>query len=143
MSSRTTRLQSSQVRTLAAYAAILATMRAEAAFANATDPSTEQDSCTALGVTGATLTAVCRRRDGSFNARTAIRMRGIDNVKGKLAYARHPTASSTYQDSCETIDVIGATLTATCRRRDGSCNDQTTIRMRGIDNVNGKLTSSK
>jgi hypothetical protein len=68
--------------------AILATMPVETAFANATDPSTYQDSCTCLGVTGATLTAVCRRKDGSFNDQTTIRIRGIDNVNGKLTYSK-------------------------------------------------------
>jgi hypothetical protein len=143
MSYLTKLMQSSHVLTVAVCGAILATMPVETAFAKATDPSTYQDSCTSLGVTGATLTAVCRRRDGSFNDQTTIRIRGIDNVNGKLAYARNPTAISTYQDSCENIDVIGATLIAKCRRRDGSFNDQTTIRIRGIDNVNGKLTYAK
>jgi CVNH domain len=118
-------------------------MPVETAFAKATDPSTYQDSCSTIEVVGATLRAVCRRRDGSFNAQTAIRIRGIDNVEGKLTYARHPTAISTYQDSCENIDAIGATLMAKCRRRDGSFNEKTTIRIRGIDNVNGKLAYSK
>jgi hypothetical protein len=138
-----TKLFRSHVMTLAACGAILATMPVEAAFAKATDPSTYQDSCLALDVAGATLTAVCRRKDGSLNARTAIRIRGIDNVNGKLTYSRNPTAISTYQDSCENTGVIGATLTAKCRRKDGSFNEKTTILIRGIDNVNGKLTYSK
>jgi acetylornithine/succinyldiaminopimelate/putrescine aminotransferase len=55
-------IQSSYVRTLAACGAILATMPVEAAFAKATDPSTYQDSCQALDVAGATLTAVSEKR---------------------------------------------------------------------------------
>jgi hypothetical protein len=136
-------IQSSHVMTLAACGAILATIPVQAAFAKATDPSTYQDSCTGISVSGATLTAVCRRRDGSFNTKTAILIRGIDNANGKLTYSRNSTAASTYQDSCDHIQVFGATLTAQCRRRDGSFNTKTTILIRGIDNVNGKLAYSK
>lgn len=136
-------IRSSGVRTLAACGAILATMPVEAAFAKATDPSTYQDSCTGTSISGGTLTAVCRKKDGSLNTKTAIRIRGVDNANGKLTYSRTPTAGSTYQDSCQSLAVFGATLTAKCRRRDGSFNDKTTILIRGIDNVNGKLTYSK
>lgn len=136
-------IQSSHVRTLAACAAILATMPVEAAFAKATDPSTYQDSCTGTSISGATLTAVCRKKDGSLNTKTAILIRGIDNANGKLSYSRNPNAGSTYQDSCQSLGVFGATLSAKCRKRDGSFNDKTTILIRGVDNVNGKLTYSK
>jgi hypothetical protein len=81
-------IQSSYVMTLAACGAILATMPVEAAFAKATDPSTYQDSCTDTAVSGATLTAVCRRRDGSLNTKTTILIRGIDNVNGKSTYSK-------------------------------------------------------
>ena len=81
-------IQSSHAMTLAACGAILATMPVEAAFAKATDPSTYQDSCESLGVFGATLTAKCRRRDGSFNEKTTILIRGVDNVNGKLSYSK-------------------------------------------------------
>ena len=81
-------IRSSGVRTLAACGAILATMPVEAAFAKATDPSTYQDSCTNPSVSGATLTAVCRKKDGSFNTKTSILVRGVDNVNGKLTYSK-------------------------------------------------------
>ena len=81
-------IQSSHVTTLAACGAILATMPVETAFAKATDPSTYQDSCTGTSVSGATLTAVCRKKDGSFNTKTSILVRGIDNVNGKLTYSK-------------------------------------------------------
>ena len=81
-------IRSSGVRTLAACAAIFATMPVDAGFAKATDPSTYQDSCTGTSISGATLTAVCRRKDGSLNTRTAILIRGIDNVNGKLTYSK-------------------------------------------------------
>jgi hypothetical protein len=45
-------IRSSGVGTLAACAAILATMPVEAAFAKATDPSTYQDSCTGTSISG-------------------------------------------------------------------------------------------
>jgi hypothetical protein len=142
MSYLTKLFQPSRLVTLAACGAILATMLVEGAFAKATDPSTYQDSCTGISASGATLTAVCRKRDGTFNIKTAILIRGIDNVEGKLTYSRNATAASTFQDSCNNIDVVGATLTAQCRRRDGSFHE-TTILIRGVDNVEGKLTYSK
>jgi hypothetical protein len=136
-------IQSSHAMIFAACGAILATMPVETALAKATDPSTYQDSCTGTSVSGATLTAVCRRKDGSLNTRSAIVIRGIDNANGKLIYSRNPNAASTYQDSCQSLGVFGATLTAKCRRKDGSFNEKTTILIRGIDNVNGKLSYSK
>jgi hypothetical protein len=88
MSYLTKLMQSSPVLTLAVCGALLATMPVETAFAKATDPSTYQDSCSTIEVVGATLRAVCRKRDGSFNTKTTIRIRGIDNVNDKLAYSQ-------------------------------------------------------
>jgi CVNH domain len=133
--------QFSHLMTLAVCGAILATIPVEAAFAGPTDPSSYQTSCQPTGVSGATLEAFCRRIDGTLR-RTAILIRGIQNTNGKLTYSSNPTASSTYQDSCVDTSVIGATLEADCRIRNGTSR-RTGIRIRGIDNTNGKLTYSK
>ncbi|WP_254173513.1 CVNH domain-containing protein [Planktothrix pseudagardhii] len=52
-------------------------------------------------------------------------------------------ASSSYQLTCEDIDIYGSVLEATCRRRDQSLN-QTDLLLKGIENIDGtlKVTSS-
>ncbi|MCC5666707.1 CVNH domain-containing protein [Nostoc sp. CHAB 5784] len=132
--------QSPRLITLAVCSAMLATIPIGAAFAGPSSPSTYQNSCRNIGAAGATLTASCRRRNGSFN-RTSILIRGIDNIDGNLRYSSRPTAASSYQASCRNIGVTGATLTASCRRRNGTFN-RTSILIRGIDNINGNLRYS-
>ncbi|MCC5627214.1 CVNH domain-containing protein [Nostoc sphaeroides CHAB 2801] len=132
--------QSPRLMTLAVCSAMLATVPIDAAFAGPSSPSTYQNSCRNIGVTGATLTANCRRRNGTFN-RTSILIRGIDNINGNLRYGSSPTAASSYAASCQNIRVSGATLRANCRTRNGRLNS-TSILIRGIDNINGNLRYS-
>jgi hypothetical protein len=47
-------------------------------------------------------------------------------------------APSSYQNSCSNISIAGATLVATCRRIDGS-NNQSSIVLQGIENIDGRL----
>ncbi|MGG6296588.1 CVNH domain-containing protein [Leptolyngbya sp. AN02str] len=49
--------------------------------------------------------------------------------------------ASTYQDSCENISISGDLLSAFCRTRSGDFV-QTSIVLRGIDNVNGMLVAT-
>ncbi len=49
--------------------------------------STFQNSCTDITVTGATLSATCRRMDGGFT-QTSIPIFGIENINGNLQYVR-------------------------------------------------------
>jgi hypothetical protein len=49
------------------------------------EPSTFQNSCTGIGIAGATLFAHCRRIDGGFD-RTSIVVPGIANIDGVLRY---------------------------------------------------------
>lgn len=99
--------------------------------------SSFQSSCTNVSIAGDTLSANCRRRDGRFN-RTAIRIRGIHNNNGNLVFTNLNTASS-FQSSCTNISIAGNTLSANCRRRNGSFN-HTSILVPGISNNNGNLT---
>jgi hypothetical protein len=98
--------------------------------------SSFQSSCTNISVVGATLSATCRRVDGSFN-RTSIVLRGIANVNGRLMLTQ-PDDPATFQDSCQNIRVIGDTLTATCRKIDGAFV-QTSVLIPNIANANGHL----
>ncbi|KAB8331488.1 hypothetical protein SD80_023610 [Scytonema tolypothrichoides VB-61278] len=133
--------RSPRLMTLAACGAIMATIPINPpALAAPTDPSSYQNSCQNIGVSGATLTAQCRRRNGTFN-NTSILIRGIYNDDGNLRYTSNATAASSYAASCQNIRVSGATLTAQCRRRNGTFNN-TSILIRGIYNDNGVLRYS-
>ena len=63
----------------------------------------------------------------------------VTTVWGGTNVARAQGASS-YQLSCRGIGVSGARLLAQCRRMDGSWAD-TSIHIRGINNINGVLQS--
>ena len=104
--------------------------------AHAQQMSSYQDSCHHIRVQGATLYADCRRIDGSFN-NTAIEIRGIANIDGNLQFSSMAQPSS-YQLTCRHIRVFGATLTALCRRIDGTWNESSTM-IPGIANINGNL----
>ena len=123
---------------VAACGAILATASINTGKAQAYDSTSYENSCSRISIQGDTLSAYCRRVDGSYN-RTAIRVRGIENNNGNLSYRSNPNAYSTYQNSCSRIYVAGDTLSAYCRRVDGSYNN-TAIEISGISNANGVLS---
>ena len=104
--------------------------------AQAESASSYQNSCNRIQVIGSTLTASCRRMDGSFS-NASILIRGIHNNNGVLQFGGMGQASS-FQNSCRNIEVVGSTLSANCRRMDGGFN-RTTILIRGIHNNNGVL----
>ena len=54
---------------------------------NSRDPSTFQDTCRNIRISGARLSARCERLDGSYS-RTSILIRGIHNNNGRLEYTR-------------------------------------------------------
>ncbi|GAB1539436.1 hypothetical protein NUACC21_21020 [Scytonema sp. NUACC21] len=83
------------------------------------------------------LSATCKKIDGILN-NTSIRIFGIENVNGVLTF-NHLNNSSSFQTSCFNIKVEdGDLLSATCKKIDGSLNN-TSIRILGIENVNGVL----
>jgi hypothetical protein len=104
--------------------------------ARAQQPASFQSSCKDISIAGATLSAICRRKDGSFN-QTSIVLRGIANINGQLRLTQ-PDAPATFQDSCQNIHVVGNTLTATCRRADGS-SSESSILIPEITNIDGNL----
>jgi hypothetical protein len=106
-----------------------------AGHARAQSASSFQQSCNNIRVTGSTLSASCRRVDGSFN-NTSILLKGIANNNGVLQVTG--TGQSSFQDSCTDISVAGSTLSANCRKIDGSFNG-TSILIPGIANNNGVL----
>ena len=108
-----------------------------AAFPACAQPmSSFQDSCRHIRVERATLSADCRRIDGNFN-QTAIEIRGIENINGNLQFSSMVKPSS-YQLTCRHIRAAGSTLTALCRRIEGTFNESS-ILIPGVANINGNL----
>jgi hypothetical protein len=105
-------------------------------YAQAQSASSYQRSCNNIQVSGSTLSASCRRVNGSFND-TSILIKGIANNNGVLQFTGMGQESS-FQNSCSHIGVAGSTLLANCRRMDGSFN-RTSILIPGIANINGVL----
>jgi hypothetical protein len=95
-----------------------------------------QSSCTNIAIVGATITATCRRADGTFN-QTSIVLSGIANVNGRLTQTGG-NSTSTFQSSCQNVQVVGSTLTANCRQQNGSFANSSVL-IPGITNNNGVL----
>ena len=111
-------------------------------MAGPTSPSSYQNSCQSIKFAREDLIqATCRATNGSFKSRL-IRIRGIDNQNGNLAYSSNPTAPATYFRTCCAIRVNGATLSANCSQANGSLKS-TSILIRKIDNQNGNLRYSQ
>src|SRR5476651_1821470 len=104
--------------------------------ASAQSASTYAASCRHIGVAGKTLLADCRRLDGSYK-KTDLPIAGVENRNGALRYSSIYQAS-TFQDSCEDIQVAGRILSAKCRRIDGGFS-KSSIAIPGIENVDGDL----
>jgi hypothetical protein len=107
-----------------------------AGAAHAQRASTFQLSCTEVSNVGNTLSAKCRRLDGSF-VRSTILIPSVENIDGDLRFtgAGQP---STYQDTCLDAGIVGNRLFARCRRIDGGFN-RATILVPGIENADGVL----
>ncbi len=118
------------------WVVLLGAILAPITRANAQAASTFQDSCRNIAIAGNTLSAECRRIDGSF-ARTSILLRGVANNDGTLTLVNLGSPSS-FQNSCSNIQITGVTLTAACRRMNGSSRDSS-ILLPGIGNDNGVL----
>jgi CVNH domain-containing protein len=98
--------------------------------------SSFQSSCNHISIAGNALVANCRRVDGSVN-RTSIVLEGIENIDGQLQMTGRGRPA-TFQDSCQRILMYGSTLTARCRRVDGSYQ-RASIELPGISNIDGNL----
>jgi CVNH domain len=106
--------------------------------AQAVEASSYQSSCRNIRISGDLLSANCRTRAGDYKD-TNIRVRGIENNDGNLKFVGLGVSSS-YQRSCQNIGVAGATLTASCRRINGTYNNRAAILIPGIKNIDGNLT---
>lgn len=50
---------------------------------------------------------------------------------------------SNYQLTCKNISIDGDKLSATCQKRDGSSWNETSIALKGIENIDGNLEVTK
>ncbi|MBD2361991.1 hypothetical protein H6G36_12480 [Anabaena minutissima FACHB-250] len=114
---------------------VTATLMSMNKSANAA-PSTYQQTCNNIGISGNRLSANCRKINGTLN-RTSIILRGIENIDGTLRVT-NPNQVSNYQQSCDRISVRGNVLQAVCRTRDGRLN-RTSIVLNNIENIDGVL----
>lgn len=100
----------------------------------------------ALSKDGTTITANCRRSNGSMNA-TSISLKGVHYVDGRLTLGE---GESDYQKSCDGIRLQIPTktnnlpevrLTAICRTK-GQRPSNTQLSLPGIQNIDGVLRAS-
>ena len=120
----------------ASQAALCALACLIASAACAQKASTFQLSCSDVNVVGSTLSAKCRRLDGSYN-KTFIMIPSLENIDGQLRFSGAGESSS-YQNSCADAGIVGNRLFARCRRIDGGYN-RATILVPGIENADGAL----
>ncbi|MDF5718721.1 MAG: CVNH domain-containing protein [Rhizonema sp. NSF051] len=99
-------------------------------------PSSYQNSCRNISISGDVLSADCYRVDHSLN-NTSIELRGIENINGTLRETDF-SKSSSYQLTCSNIHIHGNILKAICSKRDASLT-RTSIALDGIENINGVL----
>jgi hypothetical protein len=119
-------------------ALVLASGAAAAATATSAPPpsSTFQASCRNIAITGSTVTAECRRNNGTYK-HTWLRIAGVENLNGTLHYVTMYQAS-TFQDSCKDMTIAGAEISAMCLKDDGSLV-KTSIAIPGMVNSDGDL----
>lgn len=98
--------------------------------------SSFQNSCKRISIHGAKLVATCLRVNGEPK-RTSIMLKGIENINGQFRYTRRGRPAN-FHHSCDDIYVVGTTLKANCRRIDGRYRE-TSIQIRGISNIDGRL----
>ncbi|WP_017719624.1 CVNH domain-containing protein [Kamptonema formosum] len=79
--------------------------------------SSYQLTCQYITIDGNVLSAVCQRRDGSWNE-TSLVLMGIENIDGVLRVT-DPSQEASFHLSSENISVDGDVLSAECRKIDG------------------------
>lgn len=106
---------------------MLITLCTGAAFAGTLPPGSYTQTCSNASLNGETLTATCKRFDGS-SKQTELPFAtscvgSISNIDGNLACSA-PTGS--YARTCKNSRVEGHMLYATCQRINGSWKDSST-----------------
>lgn len=99
--------------------------------------SSYQLTCQDITIDGSVLSAVCQRRDGSWNE-TSLVLMGIENIDGVLTVT-DPNLEASFHLSSQNISVYGDVLSAECRTRDGDWVPSE-ITLNGIENIDGVLT---
>jgi hypothetical protein len=105
------------------------------------------NSCSNYGFTysgnDAALEAVCLTNKNTPH-QTTLKLLGISNQNGMLAYANNGQASS-FQTSCGSIDIFAegpyVTLSASCKSSSGY--NETSLQLNNINNQDGNLVYGK
>jgi hypothetical protein len=98
--------------------------KAVAALATDPPPGTYLESCTGAAVNGDTLSASCKRADGSEQPASLASYKqcagDIWNNDGSLGCAQGAVPAGPYSESCEYVTVVEDVLTATCTTAAGA-----------------------
>ena len=96
-------------------------------------------SCTNATVSGSTLSATCKKMDGS-SSDTQINLNDhIVNTDGALDWAEN----GKFMGSCSNTNLDGSTLKASCKKMDQSTNNTSINLDAHIANMDGVLTFQK
>lgn len=104
---------------------------------NAQRASTFATSCTDISINSAQLSATCNKKNGTTQ-RTSITIKGVHNQNGNLVQG-NLKEESTFSRTCTDISINGDQLSASCRTGSGK-NQQSSVRLLGINNNDGNLT---
>ncbi len=108
-----------------------------AAPSGAGGPSSFQYSCEEVSVVDATVRARCKNRQNKLVDASLVLQR-ITNLQGNLTLGAASTDSS-FQRSCGSSIMCGSLLRSRCGKGDGT-HVQTSLRVNGIHNMDGRLT---
>lgn len=92
--------------------------------------------CRSMWVSGSTLAGSCQKMDGSWINAAFNLDYNVTNNDGTLRWA---SSNGNFSQSCSNIGLSGSTLTASCRRMNGSWVNTSINLNDRIDNTNGGL----
>jgi CVNH domain len=99
-------------------------------------PSSYQQTCNNIVISGNRISASCRKINGKYR-QTSLVLKGIENIDGTLQVT-DATKVSNYQLSCSAIKISGDVINANCKKKNGAPNP-TSITLNGIENIDGIL----
>jgi len=99
--------------------------------------STYPATCKNITLEGIYLRADCKTTEGD-SRRTKLALKGIINDNGQLIDTLNHGKDSSFQDTCDTLSIQDAQLSANCANRNGDIVISST-QLFGIQNINGFL----
>ena len=99
-------------------------------------PSTYQETCTDISISGNVLSAKCKTLRGDF-VNASIKLLGIENINGELTQTSQLTPSN-FPRTCRSIGINKTTIYASCKSEKGDFVESST-EIIGIENNDGRL----